>query len=238
METGARYRIHEVAAGAPGEGALVADLPEALARVEPGGGRGPRREVGARVAPVPGPRAQRPGQRQGGDDGGDVARGGDRRQPGEDVPPGGGVARAGRRQEDRPAAVLERAVGPAVAVPGVVGAVARPVRVVTPGTSWRIASRRDRPALAQADRRAPGWRVGVEPDDGPLFSANAGSSLARQVRGRCRVMCSALRGRRIWPRRIGTPSSFGSSRRRSSVQWQGGGTPRAVAMTRRCWSSA
>src|SRR5204863_6148364 len=84
-------------------------------------------------------------------------------------------------------------------------------------------------------------RLGVEPDDGPLFSAKAGSSLASQVRGFCHLMRSAFRIRRTWLRLIGTPSAFSAAASRSSVQWQvggaapsagSGGRPRALAITR------
>src|SRR5262249_44081079 len=134
----------------------------------------------------------------------------------------------------------QRSKGPPVAVPRIVGAEVRAVGLLAP-TRAHVPSGSDRPEFVEADHRAARRRLGVEPDDGALFSAKAGSLLSNHVRGFCHLRWSVRRIRRIWLRLIGTPSLASSSCRRSRVQWQVGGTspsaglgrrPRALATTR------
>lgn len=115
--------LRGAAARAAGEGALLEDLPEALDQVEPGGGLGQRDEAEARVPPVLEHRVHGPVERQGVDDEVHLAVRGEGLQPVEEAQPGARVAGVGGLHEDLPGAVLERPVGPAVAVPRVVGTV-------------------------------------------------------------------------------------------------------------------
>ncbi len=145
MECG--RHLSDGATDAPGEGTLVEELPEPLDQVEPGGGLGQGHEMEAPVTPVPEHGVDGPVQRQAVDDEVDLTRGDERFQPIQEVEPGGGVARGRRLEEDRPGAVVERPVGPAVAVAGVVRAGVWPVRGVGPNAARRVAAGRDRPAL-------------------------------------------------------------------------------------------
>ena len=207
------------------------------------GALGQRNEVKAGMAPVPQHRVHGPVERERINDEIRLARWGEALQSVQKVQPGGGIARAGSLDADCAEAMRQRAKRPAGALALIAGMKMGTMGVIAP-TGAGIALGRDWTEFIKADHRAPRWWSGGEPDNGPLFSANSGSSLSSQVRGFCHLICSALSMRRIWLRLLGTPLLASSPCSRSNVQWQVGGrcpsgpssglggSPRARAITR------